>query len=525
MIEYTNEFLTEKVDSLTNQLTDNTTGFLINLNDHKYGLKLDGIADDSVALQNALNIALNGQTNPLAKTVILPTHDIRITTKIEVPVGVSLVGVANARIIADYGAWQGTNYQALHIATAEGINFNGLNYAQSFENFQVIGKNNATVQSIGISFSTPSTIAFANSVNYAPILGHISKVVVSNFDTAFTIVECWNYTFRELIVLNCRVGISIVGKAVNLFFDQLNMTNFTKTYTSSVGKMYGIYFDSKFTYTDGEGRPEGIVFQNSLVYGANTNVYIYRALFVRITDCVLDGATEDCVYIVGPDNVSIKGCWIYTSGIGFSGVKLALVSTSNSKIEIFDNEIVGVTGTGTNTQYGIYSVDGARIGVVIDSNFITGFSNPMYFNYFNSAKIINNYGLTNRGTFIYCQTDCFDTIIDGNVSDDNYPILTLQPTTSKLLSIGDNKSGTSRTSYKGVVTMLTGTTSIDAPNSMYTSELYYRVVTIIQPLGNLGSTWVVPETGWSTATIHCSTAPAADTKIRYEAIAVPIAAI
>jgi hypothetical protein len=228
------------------------------------------------------------------------------------------------------------------------------------------------------------------------------------------------------------------------------------------------------------------------------------------------------------DGLTIRGSYIYTSGVGHCGVKLQEIAVSDNKTEISDCYIVGTTGTGSSTQYGIYyySDTVSRNNVFINGNKISSFSNPMYFNRLNSSRITNNYGRGNRGAFIYCQSDCGNSIIDGNTSDDNYPILKLHPTTSYLLSIGDNSSPTTRTSFQGFTTMVAGYTSAGASNSFFTSgeDLYYRAITLIQPVGNLGNVWVQPNTSYDDAIIYCSTAPSSNTKIYYTVKAVPYTA-
>ncbi len=485
--------------------------------------------DWTIAIQKALD------STPLYKQVILPMQKCRITKTLKIPVGTSLVGFGSSSIIeADYTYWQNQDYRAIYIATREGINYQENTYNQHFENFSVIGKNNAAIESIGIDISTPSSITYDVAVNYSLLFGHFKNVLVSKFDIAWNVVECWMTTFDNLSILDCRIGVNIAGKSVNITFSNIMATNFSSEFTSNAGKKYGVHIDSKFTYKDGndenddpdEGRPEGIFFSNCVIYGADTNVYTKRVLFVRFTDCILDGATEDAVVILGPDNATFKGCYIFTSGIGFCGVNLLPLNTSDSKIEISDCYISGLTGEGTSTQYGIYSFSNitVRSNVLINGNKIRGFSDPIHFNRLNGSKITNNYGRGNGGNFIYCQSDGADTILDGNMSDDNYPIVCFHPTTSQNVHIRDNKSKTNSTSFQGFATMKAGTTSIEAPNDFYTSELYYRAVTEVHPQGNLGSVWVVEKTNWSAGTIHCSTAPAQDVKIFYKAIAVPYAA-
>ncbi len=165
-----------------------------------------------------------------------------------------------------------------------------------------------------------------------------------------------------------------------------------------------------------------------------------------------------------------------------------------------------------------------RMGVVISNNFFRNCLNPLYFNHLNGAKVIGNYGKDNSATFMYLQSGGANTIFDGNVSDDEYPILSLHPDTSPLLNIGDNSSPISRTSYRGYVTMPASQTSVYTNNGMFTADYYYRVLTLVAPEGNLGSVWVENFAAWSEARIYCSSAPGSDTKIYFTATAIPYSA-
>ncbi|MDP4268434.1 MAG: hypothetical protein Q8880_13505, partial [Bacteroidota bacterium] len=315
---------------------------------------------------------------------------------------------------------------------------------------------------------------------------------------------------------------NIVGKSVNLTFDKFQMTNFNNTYTSSTGKTYGICIDKK-TYTDGDGRPEGLIFTNSLVFGANTNLNIQSALLTKIENVILDAASEDCVIINVPDNVTVKGCYIAILNDNYAGIRFT--NEGDTVINILDNWIIG-SSTSTGIQYGIYCDQiNKRYGISIQNNLIEFFSTGIFGNYVNQSNIINNHGRHNRGALIYLQSDCADTKVDGNTTNDKYPILKLHPTTSDQVKIGDNFSGTTRTSYQGVGTIKAGTTIASAGNGFYKEELYFRAVTLIQPVGNLGNVWVTPETFYSDATIQCSAAPSTDTKVYYKTIAVPYSAL
>jgi len=471
---------------------------------------------------NAIQTALNAQ--PAYKQVVLPMQKCRITKTLRVPVGTSLVGFGNSSIIeADFGYWQNTDYRAIHIKGIEGINYGENSYNQYFENFSVIGKNNASLQTIAIDIGTPTTITIAEAVNYALLFANFRNILVTKFGVAWNITECWSSNFTSLSILDCRMGLKITGKAVNLTFDKMMMTNFSNDYTSSTGKRYGVFVDYK-SYSDGNGRPEGLLFSNSLIFGADTNLYIKQVLYSRFTDMVLDGAYEDTVILESPDNLSIKGCYIYTSGAGKSCINLTPLTTQDSVINIHDNYLIGTTGT----QYGVNCFANTiyRYGLTVQNNLFEALSNPIYFNYVGRSKILNNYGRNNRGDFIYLQSECGDTKVDGNNSIDAYPVLRLHPTTAETVQIGDNTSANTRTSYQGVATIAAGSNVGSCGNAFYygSTDLYYRAVTLVQPLGNIGYFWVRADTTGTEATIQCSTPPSTNVKVYYKTIAVPYTA-
>ena len=414
------------------------------------------------------------------------------------------------------------------IQTIEGVNYpiNGSNpYNQVFKDFCVLGKNNSGIVSIGIDISSVDPKDLAHPVNYSLVGAQFENVQIQSFDTALNIKECCNSNFKSISIYSCRLGINIVGKAVNLTFTTLKATNFTNSNTSSISRTVGLNIDSFFYSAAFEGRPEGIIIGDGcLIFGAANNIIINRCLFFRISNSIIDGATDDCIVIGGPDNISIKGCYIYTNGKDSSGIKLNPINVSQSKILIADNEIVGYQGElaigKIANNFGVNSVV-KRIGVTFENNYITNFKNPIFFNYLNGSKITSNYGRTNYGPFIYLQSDCSDTIVDGNISDDSLPILALHPTTSSNLKIGTNTSLKTKTSFRGYALMLKDQSQVTTSNEMYNSELYYRVMTI--PISNkqLGGLWVENQTAWSESKI-CSQLPATvDTKIYYEAIAIP----
>jgi len=462
------------------------------------------------------------------KRVFIPGGcTLRITAPIVIPCGLSFVGGgANSKILADYSAWVGVDYRAIVVVSREGINYSGAEYGQEIGNFSLFGTGNAGLVSIGMDFSAAAVIAPAVAVNYSLYNANVHHILVSNFDTAYNIKECWTTTFDNVYSMYCRAGILIAGKSVNLTFSEVRLTNFTNANTSSVAATQGIDVRSGFHYTAGaEGRPEGIVFTpGCLIFGASTNLYVSQCLYFRITDCVIDGATNYGVRIGTADNVKLQGNYIYASAIGGKGVSLDSVGTSDSKVVIEGNHFVGSNAA---SQVGVDVGNGTRRGVTIANNFFRSWNRPIFLNNVSDSEVTGNYGRSNLSELVYVQSGGANTVIDRNASDDAFAILLCHPTTSALLDIRANVSPTTKTFARGKVTLLSGTTSISIPSGLHSGvERYLRARTQCKVSANIGNWWVSdPVSTSSTATLTCSVAPGADVTIYYEAQAIPSTAL
>jgi hypothetical protein len=480
--------------------------------------------DWTTAIQNALN------STPSYKTVVLPMKTIRFTKTLEVPFGTSLIGQGNASTLqADFGSWQTTDYRAIHFNNCEGIDYheNGMNCV--VENFRLIGLNNANKESIGIECSTYSNISVSSAVNYSTTFTYFEHLYVSHFDKAFNLPECWMSTFSDISVMYCRVGFNIVGKSVNLVFNNLICTNFDRSSTPNTGATMGFYLDEKTTYGSGSyGFPEGIIISDSLLFGADNAVFANAGLLVRISDSILDGCSSDGVKIGSVRDISVRGCYIAVNGNNTSGVLILDKLVGDSNISICHNDFIAmIDGT---PHYGVKAPLNTRerYGIVVDGNQFYGFTTAVWVNRFDKGKIINNHGREGRGVFIYCESDCNKTLIDGNTSEDQYAVVQIQPYTDSSLIIGDNHSSANQTSFRGKVTLPVGATSVALPNNFYnavTGDTYVRAVTIVSTSNNIGNYWIGNEENYSQATLYCSAAPAQDVKIRYEVKAIPFSGV
>jgi len=268
----------------------------------------------------------------------------------------------------------------------------------------------------------------------------------------------------------CREGAAVIGKVVNCNF----LTNFQNFSCINIGagnpfysnysntsditdNSIGIMIDQK-TYSDGAGRPEGLVIlPGTLVFGAQNNIYVNNVLQILVDGCMFDSAINECMIINLPDGLYVHNCYMATNATLASGIScislLGNQASAYSKNVLDKCEIVGyATGGGYQAITG-----NVRFDLDIINCDIQQFSCPtaiMYFNNCHTMHILNNHGHNNKGVFIYNQSFGDNSFIDGNTSEDNYDILHVQPTTSITLNIGKN----SATCFTGGVSVLYNTT-------------------------------------------------------------------
>ncbi len=486
------------------------------------GAKGDNITDNSDNLQSVIGLL------PSYNKIKIPVGKFIITKPLYIPVGVSIEGCGGgSMIVADYSRWQGTDYRAIIVGTREGGQI--LPY-QVFKDFSVVGINNDLILSTGIEIncSTPN-IPLVWSVNYSLIDSIMDNIGITQFDTGLKIVQAWNTGFRRISTARCRVGISIVGKSVNLTFsdltlfgDDVNLRN----YTSSSEDSIGLYVASGFHYQGGvEGRPEGITVNNSLIYGFDNNCNISSILFMRISNSILDGGGKACVTYSTPSQFTVDNCYIATVGdYGVLGTNIG--STNDSSIRITNNDIHSLGGDAiAGISFG--SANACRQYVTVQGNKIDGWSTGIDLtNCPNKSFIINN-NLSSILNGIYVQNGGDNTIIDGNMEDGSCYILVCHPlVASPQLKIGRNYSPQSTTYYTGKVTLGVGETAIPLPNNFYSKpnvgiNAYVRLLEPME-LSSLGNITYNKNTNWSAGDLIVQNAPVGTAKvITYEVTAMP----
>ena len=434
----------------------------------------DSLTDHTLVLKQAIQLA-----ETLKVPVLLSSKEYVITSPLEITRNVAIQGNGSSSIIkADYSRWKGTDYRSIIIRGGIAVFKSIDGWNRIFKDFIVRGVGNENIVSTAIFIGTDDKIELITAVNNSLISSRIENVYVENYDTGLYIQEMWNSVIDNFKCCYCRVGINIKGKSVNNVFQNCALTNFSTDHTSTKYKTFGILTDSGFHYTNGdEGRPEGFMFNNILIFGANCDINITRALQFTLSDSIIDGAIEDCVYLEAPDFVKIEGCYLLSNGVSIVTI---IGNPSGNQIIIKNNNIVS-----SNTGAAGITVNDRTKGMldIHDNKFekcdiCIKMINSHY------CSIRNNFGRGITGAFLW-MSDCGKgTIIDGNIVLENISFI-YSTNLDEQISFGDNKTGNVLTSYRGSATIPANTIYVDIWDSITTINSGVTSTIILFPYTNI----------------------------------------
>lgn len=502
-----------------------------------FGAQGNGIADDTAAI----NAALNSITDSVGGVQLASNKQYRITSSVIVKRGRGIHGDGTPEIIADFSSanWGG-DYVAVKFLCDRAYSTAEINaaWAQKTYGFCITGTNNSTLISTGAKFYTSVSITVAQAVNFSWIWGTFENMKVRQFDTALELDEVWSSVFLNVQINYCRQGVFINGKVVNTTFTDINVENPSLSYTSSTADRIGINVQSNNRYGGVEGRPEGMTFSQGLIYGHNYNVLLRNALLINITNMVLDAGVTNSLYIVGPHDYVISGCYIANITANTACIYMQGLSVGTSAAGVIrDNFLWAATGAANTTGIEFQNVGAPRQGLVIQGNsgyLLTKLINaqlcPIY------SVISDNYAELHLGTSLIQVVNRGDyTRIENNkcgtFSGVTYvlPVVCHPTVTSVNLDIGNNASSTNKTYAAASVRLLAGATTIQLPNNFYdgtTGDAYIRPVTLANPRTDPGSRWWVVENNTNSSSQFNLTTPlATDLIISYTTKAIPYSAI
>ena len=482
--------------------------------------------DNEVPIQAALDIFGKDAKGE----VDISSCTFTISGSILVRRGKSIIGDSKSEIIADFssGNWGG-DYVAIKYIVDESPTAIGVlhNSSQHSRDFTLTGKNNGTIISYGMKFYTSFVIDVGVAVNYSFLLGKLSNISIRRFDTALYMLEVNSSSFNNVNITECREGILVDGKSVNVVINNIYIANSTNSFTSSVDTTVGFRLQSSTRYNGGvEGRPEGFSFNGGAIMAHYNNLYLSNGLSINFYNVMLDLAAADSVVVSSINFLTIKGSYIFTSSASHSCIRFNPLAVGSSQQNIIDSNYLVASNNGAG---GIYFPDGGarRTHMSITNNKFAGTTGMTLIQCPDYSIIRDNTSETHYGTrFIYVQNGGVKTVIDGNsVSTASVVVLTTHPAvTSANLNIGTNTSLEMNTAYSGYVTLPASATSVAIPTYMGAGTTYLYGLATITPTAPIGDYSFTPNTAHTNGTLTVSVAPVADVAIYYTCKAVPFTA-
>lgn len=441
--------------SVTARFADNLSG-TVEAAAAPFHAVCDGRADASAAINAAIAFASTGEY-----AVQIPQGTCRITRPLVFSTASGKFphmrghGVGST-ILADYSAWQGTDYNAIEIVVPASNPVLDVQGERIFSDFQVIGEHNSklpTTVGIAILDTAPNLSAGGTEQNYAPYRLRMSNVAVRQFDTCYNINDAVESSFENIAGNACRVGINGIGYLVNDTFHNLKFNFGSNDWTSNKGDTTGFNLGSKWYPcslcpggTDLQV-PQGIIISDSHILNFGTDITVGSSIWVDIHDNVLDFAkTGATVRVAGSNWLTIHDNYIYTENEYNPAVGVSPPGGVSTALWIKDNFIIG---NNKRSQAGISFGAGKGYwqGVHVAGNHFTHLQLPVYVAQdLKNGEISRNTGSENTGTFIDTSAARLGGfIVDQNRTSDPYPPYGYGNASQVSVQIGENVSASTAT--------------------------------------------------------------------------------
>jgi hypothetical protein len=387
-----------------------------------YGAKCDWDGskgtDDTQAIQKAINLL---ESLNRSGALFVPAGSLcRITAPLVLNSGfVSIFGHGpGSGLVADYSAWNGTDYSALKLSTT----IQHILPGETFADFSIMGVHNSGIESTGFLIDDP----LDGNPKATYIVGlNVQNVVVQQFDTAFSISDTINSHFSFLQAYYVRQGFRLLGRNVNDSLHDLVDFHPSRDSSSSKDPLIGFEIDAK-KYPVGVFRPEGINLDHSIFLSADSDLIVGQVFQMNVDHNIFDLAGGNAVVLNNPNEIKFDHNYVGINHASTAAIYVA-AGTNIDGSSISNNTIMGV---GLAGQTGIYlAPHGTHRGLHIDSNRLHGLAVPIELETVPAYSTIqNNYGNAN-GTangFIHMGVSgrCGEgTLIRGNNDADKMPMI------------------------------------------------------------------------------------------------------
>jgi hypothetical protein len=299
----------------------------------RYGADITGVLSSKTALESAIAVA-SAQT--YGGTVHIPAGLYVWTGAITVPGNVSIRGEGVGTQLRP--ATDG--FILLHNDTIGG---------KRIENFFMQCTAGSPTGHIGID-CVPSTTFGEKLFGVA-----FRDILILNFETGIYAKDVCHSVFDHVYVYGCKYGIQFIGQCIST--DVVSSKIVRGVSLSSDGSR-GIFVDH-YTYSDAVARrPEAIRISNeTLVFGFDENVYVFRCLVFSATNCDIDYSVNYGFRISDvTGGCTIADNWIAGTNDADGTPKLIAIddfATPNSAPVLIDNNYLNCSGTEKDNTYAI----------------------------------------------------------------------------------------------------------------------------------------------------------------------------
>lgn len=311
----------------------------------QWGAKGDGVADDTAAIQAAIDAAEADE-----RTVYFPKGEYKTTAVLNIPQSVALQGENSGGSIIRAYSCDGLNIQNSNLIAPLKISDLWL-YANGGDNYTAIkfDLNSPTERSTGRVFE---------------------NLYIAFWGTGIFCRGAWYTTFRNIRMNHVYNGVVIQDQNVKLLFD--NVQAVKGTLVSGTGTARGFYVG-----LPNVGRPEDVVIKDSIIFGYDIGIEWRSCFFGLVQGCDLDYCVQEGIKVTTADGgFAFKDNWIQVADDQngtYYGINLANLGYTPTDYNLeFANNKIGFTDTGTATiAWGIYVGNNHR-GVTLRNNSIQG---------------------------------------------------------------------------------------------------------------------------------------------------------
>ena len=345
-------------------------------NARAFGAVGDGVADDTGAIQLAMNAAETRQIG----TVYVPAGKYKTTAPLLLPGSVSFVGDK------DRTEFRPAATDFLYITSSGSI------APRTIADFWVYG--HGTIDNTAIK---------ANLSNATPAAQRafrlmIERIYVSFFGMGLDLKGVWHCTLRSCMIHRCKNGVKIHGKSIKTLITDCSIQSYYDDFGAaafSTGVQVG-------TNDDAEGLcPEGVTIRDTIIFGYRIAVDWVWCILGSVETCQLDYCNYGVRAAKPYHGFVVSNCWIgvgaYWGGYPIGIYLIEQPSALDALTVISGNTFV--TYETYSLYHGIVAEPGHSHLHIRDNTIETGFTQAIRLTSTYNARVIDNICGSGNSTF------------------------------------------------------------------------------------------------------------------------------